>query len=297
MHQARRPESSGVYDVEYRILRSDSDERIVAAKGSVLFETVDGERKATRLLGTIIDRTEQRRSQAALAQAEQLATVGRLAASIAHEINNPLESVTNLLYLLREEQDESLRQEYLRTAESELARASEIASNTLRFYRDPKGQTRIGLSALIQSVLGLFQGRLAIRGVDLNLSCDDAAEVTATQGELRQVLVNLIGNAIDAMPKGGQLYIRSRRFLQPIGELRPGVHLFIADTGSGMNAAVLNRLFEPFFSTKGSAGTGLGLWLSQEILSKHGFRLTVKSKPQRGTIFHVYMPESLAKSA
>lgn len=297
MHQARLPEGTGEYDIEYRIFRSETDERIIGAKGSVHFETIGGERRARRFLGTILDRTEQVRSHAALAQAEQLATTGRLAASIAHEINNPLEAVTNILYLLREEQDESTRREYLRMAESELARASEIASNTLRFYRDPKGQTRVGLTALIQSVVGLFQGRLAIRGVDLSLSCQEGAEVTATQGELRQVLVNLVGNAIDAMPEGGRLYIRSRRFTKPVGSIIPGVHLFIADTGSGMNEAVLRRLFEPFYTTKGSSGTGLGLWLSQEILKKHGFRLTVRSKPHHGTVFHVYMPEDLARLA
>ena len=111
------------------------------------------------------------------------------------------------------------------------------------------------------------------------------------------MLVNLIGNAIDAMPEGGRLYIRSRTFLHAVGSLQPGVHLFIADTGTGMNTAVLKRLFEPFFTTKGTSGTGLGLWLSQEILRKHGFKLTVRSRPRTGTVFHLSMPDGLAKTA
>jgi signal transduction histidine kinase len=224
-------------------------------------------------------------------QAEQLATTGRLAASIAHEINNPLEAVTNLLYLLRDETDETARKEYLRTAESELARASEIAANTLRFYRDPKGLSRVGLGPLLQSVVGLFQGRLAIRGIELNLTCEEGVEVTASQGELRQVLVHLIGNALDAMPNGGRLLVRCRAFPRAIGNMEPGAGICIADTGTGMSQELLGRVFEPFYTTKGSSGTGVGLWLSREIVRKYGFKLLVKSKVERGTVFSIYMPQ------
>lgn len=291
VRQALDPEGSGEYDLEYRILRPSNEERSIAAKGKAFFEEVNGQRKATRFLGTLLDRTEQKLAQVALIQAEHLAATGRLAASIAHEINNPLEAVTNLLYLIRHEKDEEARDAFLVTAESELARVSEIASNTLRFYRDPKGLSRVGLIPLLQSVVGLFQGRLAVRGIELNMDCEAGAEVTASQGELRQVLVNLVGNALDAMTEGGRLTIRARVFAHAIGDLQPGVGVCIADTGTGMSADVLERAFEPFYSTKGSAGTGLGLWLSREIIKKHGFKLLVKSKPGKGTVFGIYMPE------
>lgn len=150
----------------------------------------------------------------------------------------------------------------------------------------------MGLKALIESVLGLFQGRIAVRSVKLDLVCTEGAEVTALQGELRQVLVNLIGNAIDAMPKGGRLRVHCRTFPQAAGAMRPGVGLWIADTGFGMSPEVLKRAFEPFYTTKGSAGTGLGLWLSREIAKKHGFKLSVKSKPECGTVFNFYMPDA-----
>lgn len=288
---ALAPDGPGEYDIEYRILRPNQEERYAAAKGKAFFEEVDGKRTATRFIGTLLDRTEQMRSQAALVQAEQLAATGRLAASIAHEINNPLESVTNLHYLLREETDEAKRREYLKAAESELARVSEIASNTLRFYRDPKGISRVGISGLIQSVMGLFQGRIAIRGIEIDLSCEEGTEVNGYQGELRQVLVNLIGNALDAMPKGGRLHIHCRDFSHGIGSLTPRVEVSIADTGCGMTPDVLERAFEPFYTTKGDAGTGLGLWLSREILKKHGFKMRVRSKPRQGTVFSISMPK------
>lgn len=289
---ALEPNGLGEYDTEYRILRPNGEERFVAAKGKAFFEEVDGQRMATRFVGTLLDRTEQKLAQAALVQAEQLAATGRLAASIAHEINNPLEAVTNLLYLLRDEQDSEARAAYLQTAESELARVSEIASHTLRFYRDPKGLSRVGIGSLIDSVLGLYQGRFTIRGVELDLACEKDIAVVASQGELRQVLVNLVGNALDAMPDGGRLSIRSRSF-KGFGEIEPFVGVCIADTGTGMTEEVRKRAFEPFYTTKGDSGTGLGLWLSREILKKHNFRLLVKSKLEHGTVFSVRMPSRL----
>lgn len=293
VRQTLDPASPGEYDLEYRIVRPNGEERSIAAKGKAFFEEMDGGRKATRFLGTLLDRTEQKLAQAALIQAEHLAATGRLAASIAHEINNPLEAVTNLLYLIRHEREEDARNAYLLTAESELARVSEIASNTLRFYRDPKGQSRVGLTPLLQSVVGLYQGRLAVRRIEVDMKCEEGAEVTASQGELRQVLVNLIGNALDAMPKGGRLRIQSRTFAHGFGDLQPGAGVFIADTGVGMSPALLERVFEPFYTTKGAAGTGLGLWLSREIVKKHGFKLLVKSRPEKGTVFGIYMPETV----
>lgn len=290
VYGAMDPQGPGEYDTEYRVIRPNREERFFSAKGKAFFEEIAGERKATRFVGTLLDRTDQMLAQAALGQAEKLAATGRLAASIAHEISNPLEAVTNLLYLLRDEPDEEVRRVHLRQAESELARVSEIASNTLRFYRDPRGPSRVGLKPLIDSVLGLVQGRIVIRGIELEYVCAEDAEVNTSQGELRQVILNLIGNALDAMPEGGKLRVHCRAFPKAVGDRKPGVRLWIADTGSGMSPEVLQRAFEPFYTTKGSAGTGIGLWLSKEIVKKHGFKLSVRSKPRRGTVFGLYMP-------
>lgn len=293
------PSGTGEYDIEYRIVRPNQEERYAAAKGKAFFEDIAGKATATRFVGTLLDRTDQKRAEAALVQAEQLAATGRLAASIAHEINNPLESVTNLLFLLRDEQDEQTRAEYLRAAESELFRVSQIASNTLRFYRDPKGVSRVGLHSLVRSVVNLFQGRIAVHEIEVDLRCDRNAEVLALQGELRQVLVNLVGNALDAMPSGGRLHLRCRYHAAAgVAELPDRVEVSIADTGGGMTPEVLQQAFEPFYTTKGSSGTGLGLWLSREILKKHGFKLKVKSKPGCGTVFTLFMPvQSTAAAA
>ena len=149
-------------------------------------------------------------------------------------------------------------------------------------------------AVLTQSVLKLFQGRTGLCGIQVDWSFDQEASIPASQGELRQVLVNLIGNAIDAMPKGGKLKVRCRAFRSKIGNREPGVGIRIADSGMGMTQETISRIFEPFFTTKGDGGTGLGLWLTSEILNKHGFKLRVKSKLGRGTVFSIFMPKSFA---
>lgn len=283
------PNGSGEYDIEYTIIRRDGEKRWAAAKGRAFFAEIEGARQAVRFVGTILDRSEQKLAQAALLQAERMAGTGRLAASIAHEINNPIESVTNLLYLLRTEKDVTQRETYLSLAESELARVTQIATNTLRFYRDPVGEIDVDLKTLILSVLSIFQGKITQNGVQVGLELDDLTR-RALQGELRQILVNLISNALDAMPKGGRLRVRTSR-RRGAGGRQSGISILISDTGHGMSSEVVARVFRPFFTTKGSAGTGLGLWLSSEIAHKHGFHLKARSSVGRGTTFQVFMPD------
>lgn len=284
------PGGTGEYEVECRVCRPTCEVRWVAIRGRCLFEEVESRRIGTRFLGTMMDRTEQKASQHALLQAEQLAATGRLAASIAHEINNPLEAVTNLLYLGRREKDEEQREEFLATAEAELARVSEITANTLRFYRDPVGITQVHVPSLIRSVLSLFHGRMAIKKIVLSQKLEDDVWLATAQGELRQVLVNLISNAVDAMPEGGRLEIQCKRLSRALDQGRAGALLLVADTGTGMTKEIQQRIFEPFYTTKGSAGTGLGLWLSLDLLRKHGYTLHVRSKPGFGSVFGVFMP-------
>jgi signal transduction histidine kinase len=278
------PSGTGAYDLEYRIVQPGGEIRSVAAKGRAFFREEEGVPKTFRFLGTLLDRTEQKRAQEALIQSERLAVTGRLAASIAHEIRNPLDSIANSLYLLRGESSPTKREEYLSAAESELARVSDIASHTLRFYRDPVGSTEVDLAEMIESTVALFQGRISASGIRIERNLPEGLSIEGTAGEIRQVVANLISNALDAMPRGGRLLLRAR----PSGantNTHRNVRLTIADSGYGMTAVVQERIFQPFYSTKGEHGNGLGLWLSLEILKKHHAILKLKSSPSRGTVF------------
>jgi PAS domain S-box-containing protein len=302
------PRERRSYDTEFRVVRPNGEVRWAAATGLAYFDKTgpDGEEQAVRFLGIIVDVTERRRSFEALLQAEKLAATGRLAASIAHEINNPLEAVTNLMFLLRNTKDPSERESYLSLAEQEIRRVSEIATQTLRFYRDPAGPTVCDVNGLLQSVLTLFHGRAHLLNVEPQTRLQEGGKVFGSQGELRQVFVNLVSNALDAMatpankfagdsgtPNSRRLYVRTRVF----GAVKSGVRVTVADTGCGMDQATRERLFRPFFTTKSSTGTGLGLWLSLEILNKHGATIRVRSKNNRGTVMSVFFPSQLLSQA
>jgi signal transduction histidine kinase len=241
---ALNPQGAGVFDCEYRIVRPDGEIRWLASNGKVFFEHVEGKRTAIRFLGTLIDRTNEKRAQEALVEAEKLAVTGRLAASLVHEIKNPLEAVRNLLYLSRYETSAEKRDDYLTLAEAELMRLNDIASNTLRFYSDPIGVSTVDVAELIDSVLLLFHGRISLQQVLVQRELTADIRVEAPQGELRQVLVNLIGNALDAMPKGGRLTVRTRVLTGKGGE--KCVRLTVADTGVGISSEVRSRIFEAF---------------------------------------------------
>ena len=284
--QALNPSGTGLYEIDYRIIRPDGAVRWLGGKGKAIFEEHDGKRVATSFIGTVLDRTERKKTQDALIEAERFAMTGRLAASIAHEIRNPLSSVLNLLYLVRLESSETERTAYIQQAETELHRISEIASNTLRFYQGPSGATSLDIAELMQSVLVLFRGRLSASKVSVETELPSDILIHGIQGELRQVIVNVIGNALDAMRDGGRLILRARQFVNHhTGKLC--VRLTIADTGCGMSPEVLSRIFEAFYTTKGDSGNGLGLWLSLEIMKKCGLSMRVRSAINRGTVFQL----------
>jgi signal transduction histidine kinase len=243
---------------------------------------------------------ERHRAEAALIQSEKLAAVGRLAASISHEINNPLESVTNLLYLIRQEDHLPERaMTYLGLAERELARVSQIAGQTLRFQRQSTEPTRVTPVDLLESVVALYQGRLINARIKLDFDHHAASPITCYEGDIRQVLNNLVGNAIDAMRSGGRLIIRTLdTHCWRTG--RPGIRITIADTGGGMPPDVLAHIFEAFYTTKGLSGTGLGLWISHGIVHKHTGVLLVRSShsgPRTGTVFSLFLPRELQLAA
>jgi signal transduction histidine kinase len=255
--------------------------------------------EAVRWVGAIVvEATERKRAEDALRKTEKLAAAGRLAASIAHEINNPLEAVTNLLYLLRHEPSlDALALSYAELAQHEISRVAEMTQQTLRFYRQSTSPVVANIAELLDSVVTLYKGRLL--GLQIEISRQDGPDVDlyCFSGELRQVFANLIGNAIDAMVHGGHLWLSVRRSRSWV-DGAPGIRLFVADNGCGMTKATRLRIFEPFFTTKESTGTGLGLWVSSEIIAKHKATVRVASRPadpgsgrQSGTVFMLFFPD------
>lgn len=238
------------------------------------------------------DVTQQKRATASLLQTEKLAAVGRLASSIAHEINNPLESVTNLIYLARTHAENADTQKFLETAEQELRRVSIIANQTLRFHKQASRPQSIGCAELFSTVLDIYQGKLKNSNIQIEKRKCAHQPVVCFEGEIRQVLNNLVGNAIDAMPTGGRLLVRSRDGTDwKTG--RPGLILTVADTGSGMDPQTRARAFEAFFTTKGESGTGLGLWVSEKIVKRHHGVLRVRSSRReghKGTAITLFLP-------
>ncbi len=223
---------------------------------------------------------------------EKLAGVSRMASSLAHDINNPLASVTNLLFLLEHEELSKDGKQYLATAQRELSRIVQISAQALGFYRRKGEPVWLSLAAILDDALALHRNRCETRGVEVSRDYEPAPNIYSHPGELRQVMVNLIGNALDAMPSGGKLRLRIRRTTDWVTH-RQGLRVTVADTGDGMSAETRSRLFEPFFETKKAIGTGMGLWICADILSKSDGRIAVRSsdtREQNGSVFSLFLP-------
>ncbi len=292
IQQSLNPDGSGEFGSDFRVLSPDGKVRWIAATGHAFFSAVSGRRKATRLIGIALDITDLRQTDASLLQTEKLAVTGRLAASLAHEINNPLEAITNLLYLLQEGSLEEDQRSYVKMAEQELARVIDIAVQTLRFYHDPGAPIQCDVAEIIDSAIAPLAGRMAASNIEVQRRYRQKAHVLGARRELRQVLVNVVLNAMNAMQQGGRLLVRTKEATNwKTG--RKGVRLTIADTGHGMNHSTMKRIFEPFFTTRASVGTGLGLWLCSGIVQKHGGEIRVKSRQtagRSGTVFSIFLP-------
>jgi signal transduction histidine kinase len=250
----------------------------------------DGSISGIIVLG--IDVTDAKRAELALIQAEKLSAVGRLASSIAHEINNPLEAVTNLLYLLETRDDPEEWKGYLAQAQAELARVAKITMQTLRFHRQSTKASDTSLSDVLEGVLTLMHGRVMNAQVTVERRYRGDTTIKAYAGDLRQVFANLVVNALDASAHGCQIILAVRDAVDWSSGER-GVRVTVADTGCGMSEETRLRIFDPFFTTKGNTGTGLGLWVSATILEAHQAKVRVRSsehKERHGTVFSIFFP-------
>jgi PAS domain S-box-containing protein len=263
-----------------------------------LYPVKSGQQEVRWVGAVMIDTTERRRSENTLRRTEKLAAAGQLAASIAHEINNPLEAVTNLLFLLRTQVPiggEAMR--FTEMAQHELARVSEIAQQTLRFYRPSTSPALANVAEILDSILTLHSGRIHTLRVDVARRYGDNVELYCLSGALRQVFANLITNALDALNGGGRLWVRAGRS-HCWKDGRSGVRVVVADTGTGMPDEVRARIYEPFFTTKLATGTGLGLWVTHDIMDKHQGTIAVRSRSGSpdtngsGTVFMLFFPDT-----
>ncbi len=272
------------YDNEYRTIRPDGQMNWVVVRGSVEY---DGSGRPLRMVGMCMDVSNRKRTEQALRQTEKLAAAGRLAATIAHEINNPLEAVTNLIYLAKaENKPESLRP-LLEMADRELQRIGHITRQTLGFYREAGSPVQLEISEIVRSVVAIFQNKLDSRGIVADIEADKPVYAHGVSGELRQVFANLLGNAVDASPAGSSIRIR-------IKQVGKAAQVSIADAGAGIGENVRTQIFEPFFTTKKDVGTGLGLWVSKQIVEKHGGSIRFRSRntaEKSGTVFVVQLSQ------
>lgn len=237
------------------------------------------------------DISDRKRVEKLLIQSEKLAATGRMAAAVAHEVNNPLESLMNLIFLARRNCSASPKaQSYLLTAENELERVSHIARQTLGYYRDTGSPSEVYLHDLIENVLNVYRSKLTASNISVDASFNDRRKISVSQGEMIQVFSNIIANAIDAMRQGGKLTVSLRKTMVLNGD---GIQAILQDQGAGISQENLPRVFEPFFTTKGNLGTGIGLWVTKQLVERRGGHISVTSSTEpgnSGTTVTIYIP-------
>lgn len=279
-------DAGGIYEAEYRLRRHDGEYRWHLARAVPIIDD-DGR---TLWFGTTTDIEEQKRTHLALIRSEKLAATGRLASSMAHEINNPLAAALNSLYLalLDDALDESTRR-HIDLAQRELERVAHITRQTLGFYRETGKPAKVDLRKVADSVIELYRPRLKNKELKVERDYRTEANVFAIEGEVRQIVANLFSNSIDAVGNDGCIRLR---IAGPVtfDYDRPAVRLTVSDNGSGIEPSHLSHIFEPFFSTKEATGTGLGLWVTQQLVKKHQGKIRARSAPGRGTVFEVFLP-------
>jgi PAS domain S-box-containing protein len=251
--------------------------------------------KGAHMIGIVLvfrDISERYAAQQTLMRAEKLASAGRLAAAIAHEVNNPLEGLVNLIYLARGEEDVARIRRHLEEADRELQRIAHITRQSLGFYRENSSAGLFRPDVVVREVFEFYSFRAAHIHVNLHVNIKTERKAWGNPGELRQVLSNLVANSLDACSAGDGICVRVRSAMD-------GVRIVVADTGCGIQPENLERIFEPFFTTKKDTGTGLGLWVSRELIEKHGGRLAVRSNVsgrRTGTVFSLFLPASAVEA-
>lgn len=281
------------YNVEFRTISPDGERtKWIRAIGRTFCDET-GQPK--RFDGVTMDISREKHSEEALVRSEKLAATGRLASTIAHEINNPLECLVNLLYLVRQDRGVSAEsRQYLLTASDQLDRAAHVAKQTLGFYRDTGEARWLDTSEVVEDLLRLYQHKLRGREVKIE-KVPDAKRIYASAGDFSQFFSNLLVNAADATsPRTGRIRIRIRPACDWSSPRRSGVRISVADNGSGIAPADMAKIFEPFFTTKQDVGTGLGLWLVRSTLQKYQGSIRVRSRTSpgaSGTVFHIFWPD------
>jgi PAS domain S-box-containing protein len=240
------------------------------------------------------DISDRRRIERLLLQSEKIAATGRMAAAVAHEINNPLEAVMNLIFLARQNSPPAGKAyQHLKMAEEELERVSHIARQTLGYYRDAGLPAEVFFHELIENVLTIYRSKLLAYGISVDTQFNDLQKILVSRGEFIQIFSNLIANAIDAMPNGGVLHLSVRIVISSAGD---GIQTVIRDSGTGIKSEHLDRIFEPFFTTKGDLGTGIGLWVTKQLVEKRGGQISVTSNTppgKSGTLVSLFVPFSM----
>lgn len=282
--------NSGRWDGNLVQYTKDGREVVVASRQAL---KLDADSSKAAILEINRDITAQLHAEEALRKTERLAAMGRVAGIIAHEINNPLEAITNAFYLLRDHQslDEDARS-LATMAEEELLRVAHITRQTLSFYRESQQAVMISVAKILDDVLELQSRLLRLNGISLDKKYLSDGAILGFPSELKQVFLNLVGNAIQAMPDGGRLRVRVAS-TNCCGNGRTGVRVSVCDTGAGIKPEDAKRLFEPFFTTKSAKGTGLGLWISKGIVQKYDGAIRFRSLRANGgnaTCFSVFLP-------
>lgn len=285
--------TKSVFDLEHRVRQSNGG---IGWTHSRAVPVLNEAGQIEEWFGMASDVTAKKIAADVLIKNEKLAAMGRLAASIAHEVNNPLESVTNLLYLARNSEDLAEVRTFLDLADQELTRAIAISNQTLRFHKQSSKPTTIDLTLLLTNVLLVHRGRISNAKILVEERFRGDDPVQCFEGEIRQVLSNLVGNATDAMQSygGGRLLVPTRK-ARSWKTGQQGMVMTVADTGCGMSSETQSKVFEAFYTTKGMEGTGLGLWVSKEIVDRHHgeFRVRSSRDPRHhGTVFQLYLPNA-----
>lgn len=279
--------------IEKRYMRPDGS--VVWVRNSV--SLLGGKKVPSHLIAICEDINDRKRAESALETQDRLALLGRLNSSIIHEINNPLEAVINLIYLAQKSATLKEAGRYLTLCAEELARAASITAQALQFHREPTSPTAVDIAELMRSVLILFQGKFAAASIRANFRASESPHLICFPGEIRQVIANLISNSVDAMPEGGDLHVRVRTATDWRTD-KQGVRVTVADTGMGISDQVRGHIYDAFYTTKGSMGSGLGLWVTANIVRKHEGSMKVRSKKVAGiggTTFAVIFPYSGAQ--